>query len=87
MHAWGQDRFLVRSWTAIDRLLWVLALAYALVVLALYDRTLRRFRDHAITLLKQLSVVAADVTVGKLAEAISLDYQRHHRAWTAAWLH
>src|SRR2546423_14348330 len=27
MHAWGQDRFMVRSWTAIDRLLWVLAVA------------------------------------------------------------
>ncbi len=84
MHAWGQDRFMVRGWTAIDRLLWVLALAYALVVLALYDRTLRRFRDQAVTLLKQLSVVGDDLTVGKLA---SLDYQRHQRAWTSAWLH
>ncbi len=34
--------------TAIDRLLWVLALADALVVLALYDRTLRCVRDHAV---------------------------------------
>ena len=84
MHAWGQDRFMVRRWTAIDRLLWVLALAYALVVLALYDRTLRRFRDQAITLLKQVSVVGDDLTVGTLAEAISLDDQRHQRAWTSA---
>jgi len=64
-----------------------LALAYALVVRAVDDRTLRRFRDHAITLLKQVSVVGDTLTVGKLAEAISLDYQRHRRAWTAAWLH
>ena len=35
MHAWGQDAFMVRRWTAIDRLLWVVAVAYALVVLAL----------------------------------------------------
>jgi hypothetical protein len=27
MHAWGQDAFLVRRWTAIDRLLWVRAVA------------------------------------------------------------
>ncbi len=86
MHAWGQDHFMVRSWTAIDRLLWVLALAYALVVLALYDRTLRRFRAHTVALLKQLSVVGDDLTVGKLAEVISLDYPRHHRAWSSAWL-
>lgn len=86
MHAWGQDRFMVRSWTAIDRLLWVLALAYALVVLALYDRTLRCFRARAVALLKQLSVVGDDLTPGKLAEAIGLDYQRHHRAWNSIWL-
>ncbi len=77
MHAWGQDRFMVRSWTAIDRLLWVLAV---------YDRTLRCFCGHAVALLKQLSVVGDDLTPGKLAEAIGLDYQRHHRAWNSIWL-
>jgi len=86
MHAWGQDRFMVRRWTAIDRLLWILALAYALVVLALYDPTLRRFRAQATELLKQLSVVGARLTPGKLAEVIGLDDQCHHRAWTSAWL-
>jgi hypothetical protein len=35
MHAWGQEAFMVRRWTAIDRLLWVLAVACALLVLAL----------------------------------------------------
>jgi hypothetical protein len=35
MQAWGQEAFMVRRWTAIDRLLWVVAVAYALVVLAL----------------------------------------------------
>jgi hypothetical protein len=33
-HAWGQDAFMVRRWIAIERLLWVLAVAYVLVVLA-----------------------------------------------------
>ena len=34
-HAWGQEAFMVRRWMASERLLWVLAVAYALVVLAL----------------------------------------------------
>jgi len=86
MHAWGQERFMVRRWTDIDRLLWILAVAYALTVLALSDPTLRRFRDQATALLKQLSVVGDRLTPGKLAEAISLDYQQHQRAWISAWL-
>jgi hypothetical protein len=86
MHAWGQDRFMVRSWVAIDRLLWVVALAYALVVLALHRRPLRRFRAQAIAVLKALSVVGEQLTTGKLAEAIGLDYARHARAWLSAWL-
>ena len=86
MHAWGQDRFMVRSWTAIDRLLWVLAVAYALVVLALHDGTLRRFRVQAEAVLKQLSVLGDHLTLGKLAEAIGLDFARHSRAWLSAWL-
>jgi len=57
------------------------------VVLDLYDRTLRCFRDQAVALLKQLSVVGDDLTSGKLTEAIGLDDQRHQRAWTSAWLH
>jgi hypothetical protein len=86
MHAWGQDRFMVRSWTAIDRLLWVVAVAYALVVLALHDRTVRCFRQHAEAVLKQLSVLGNHLTAGKLAEAIGLDFARHSRAWLSAWL-
>ena len=86
MHAWGQDRFMVRSWTAIDRLLWVLAAAYALVVLARHDRALRCFRVQAEAVLKQLSVLGDHLTVGKLAEAIGLDFARHARAWLSAWL-
>ena len=86
MPAWGQDRFMVRTWTAIDRLLSVLAVAYALVVLALHDGTLRRFRVQAAAVLKQLSVLGDHLTLGKLAEAIGLDFARHSRAWLSAWL-
>ena len=86
MHAWGQDAFMVRQWTAIDRLLWVLALAYALLVLALVLRSCGRLRAQATVLLTRLSVVGAHLTVGKLAEAIGLDYPRHQRAWSHVWL-
>jgi hypothetical protein len=86
MHAWGQERFMVRSWTAIDRLLWVLAVAFALVVLALHAPPLRRFRGQAEAVLKQLSVLGEHLTAGKLAEAIGLDFPRHARAWLSAWL-
>jgi hypothetical protein len=37
-------------------------------------------------LFKRLAVLGRNLTVGKSAEAISLDYQRHRRAWTTVWL-
>ena len=84
MHAWGRDAFMVRRWTAIDRLLWVLDLAYALAALALALCPFRHLRDQVITLLKLLSVVGDHLTVGKVAEAIDLDDQHHQRAWAHA---
>lgn len=85
MHTWGQDRFMVRRWKAIDRLLWVVALAYTLMVLALQLPKLARFREQAVAVLNRLSVVGRRLTVGKLAEAIGLDYDKHQRAWASAW--
>ena len=85
MHAWGQDRFMVRDWQAIDRLLWIVGLSYALMVLALLDQRLASFRHQAIGVLKGVSVLGRRLTVGKLAEAIGLDYSKHQRAWTSAW--
>ncbi len=85
MHARGQDRFMVRSWVAIERLLWVLALADALVVLALHHPRLQRLRAQAVAVLRQLSVVADQLTLGKLVEAIGLDFARHSRAWLNVW--
>ena len=86
MKAWGLGRFMVRSWQAIDRLLWLVAVAYALLVVAARDGPLALLREQAIALLKRLAVLGRRLTVGKLAEAIGLDYQRHRRAWTTAWL-
>ena len=86
MKAWGLERFMVRAWQAIDRLLWVVALAYALVVLALHDRQLARLRDQARALLWQWAVLGRRLTPGKLTEAIGLDFTTHRRAWATAWV-
>jgi hypothetical protein len=86
MKAWGLGRFMVRSWQAIDRLLWLVAAAYALLVVAARDGPLAVLREQATALLKRLAVLGRRLTVGKLAEAIGLDYQRHRRAWLTAWL-
>ena len=86
MKASGLGRFMVRAWRAIDRLLWVVAVAYALLVVALRAPPLAILREQAAALLKRLAVLGRRLTVGKLAEAIGLDYARHHRAWTTVWL-
>ena len=86
MKAWGLGRFMVRAWQAIDRLLWIVAVAYALLVVALRAPPLAILRDQAAALLKRLAVLGRRLTVGKLAEAIGLDCARHHRAWTSVWL-
>jgi Transposase DDE domain len=86
LKAWGLGRFMVRTWQAIDRLLWLVAVAYALLVVAARDGPLTLLREQAITLLKRLAVPGRRLTVGKLAEAIGLDFQRHRRAWATVWL-
>ncbi len=85
MKAWGLGRFMVRAWQAIDRLLWLVAVAYALLVVAARDGPLAILRDQAVVLLKRLAVLGRRLTVGKLAEAIGLDFHRHRRAWASVW--
>jgi hypothetical protein len=77
---------MVRAWQAIDRILWIVAIAYTLLVLALHDPRLVGLRRQAGALLRKQSVLGADRTVGKLAEAIGLDFPGHRRAWAAVWL-
>ncbi len=85
MKAWGLGRFMVRAWQAIDRLLWLVAVAYALLVVAARDGPLAILREQAVALLKRLAVLGRRLTVGKLAEAIGLDYQHHRHAWATVW--
>jgi len=35
MKGWGLEKFMVRQWEAIDRLVWLVGVAYALATLAL----------------------------------------------------
>jgi hypothetical protein len=84
MKAWGWEQFMVRQWVAIDRLLWWVALAYALATLALYSAQLDRFRTGVIRLLKQGGAFGRRLTVGKLAEAVAVDFRHHRRAVLAA---
>lgn len=82
MSAWGLDRFMVRTWQAIDRLLWIVALAYLLMCLALHTmRRLRAFREQCWTILRRLAALGRAHTLGKLAEAIGLDHAYHLEAW------
>jgi hypothetical protein len=86
MKAWGLEQFMVRQWDAIERLLWIVAVAYALATLALYLRALARFRAQAYGVLQRWSAVKRWLTVGKVAEALGYDYHHHPRAWTRVWI-
>jgi hypothetical protein len=85
MKSWGLGKFMVRSWTAIDRLLWVVALAYALSVLAVIAGGCGWLRRQVAALLAEQGARGRRLTPGKLAEAIALDFPRHTRAWAHAW--
>ncbi|MGI8424847.1 MAG: transposase [Chloroflexota bacterium] len=87
MKAWGLGRFMVRRWQAIDRLLWLVAVAFALLVVATRDGPLTILRAQVIMLLKRLATPSRRFTVGKLAEALGLDYQQHRRAWPPSGPH
>lgn len=82
----ARGRFLVRAWRAIDRLLWAVAVASALLVLTWRapPRALRR--DQATALRKRLAAPGRWLTVGKLAEAIGLDHAATAAPGPPVWL-
>ena len=55
------------------------------IVLALHAGPLTLLHEQATALLSWLSVCSRRLTVGKLAEAMGLDYAHHPRAWTHRW--
>lgn len=84
MKGLGLGRFMVRAWRAIERLLWMVAVAYALLLAMQGDRRFRGFRQTCRTLLGRMSVIGRRLTPGKIAEALSLDYLLHPQGWTRA---
>ena len=80
----GLGRFMVRAWRAIERLLWMVAAAYPLLLVVQGDRRFRGFRQTCRTLLGRMSVIGRRLTPGKIAEALSLDYLLHPQGWTRA---
>ncbi len=76
---------MVRQWQAIDRLLWIVAVAYALATVALYLPRLAALREQAVQWLRQWGVCGRRLSVGKLAEAITVDVRYHRRAWITVW--
>jgi Transposase DDE domain len=71
------DEFMVRDWLAIERLLWAGAMSYmALLVLRLTERSAgQQCLKQVLALLRQRAVMGKQLTVGKVREALALDYQ------------
>ena len=76
---------MVRQWQAIDGLLWLVGVAYALRVLALYEEKLARLREEAVEVLRVWGALGRRLTAGKLAEALAGDFQHHRRAVVNVW--
>jgi hypothetical protein len=83
----GLSRFMVRSLQAIERLLDLVMLAYALLVILLLAGHvgIRRLREEVERLLSRWSVrrPGGRLTVGKLKEGLALDGRQNREAWMA----
>lgn len=80
------DEFMVRDWTAIERLLWAGAMAYSLLVLLRLQigEEAQRFLHEATDLLRQRAVPSKHLTVGKIREALALDHHDCPTDWPLA---
>lgn len=84
LKGWGLERFMVRSWRAIERALWLLTLVYVIVLAALYlgkVGKLRAFLREVKQILRRFSVLGKRLTAGKLREALGIDYALNGRDW------
>ena len=76
----GLDNFMVRAEKSINRVLFFCALAFMALTLVLYTVKAKISR-FAKRILYKLSVCPKNLTVGKLREALSLDFQDHPKKW------
>lgn len=81
MKAWGLEDFMVQQWEAIEHLLWIVALAYALAIVALYQADFGPFRAQAKAILQHWGAVKRWLTPGKVVEALGYDFAYHPHAW------
>jgi len=74
---WGLDKFMTRSKKAIDRALIFCTLAFMSLMLiwCIKNRQNQRFILSARALILQLSVLGKKLTVGKLKEAMEIDFR------------
>jgi hypothetical protein len=79
----GLEKFMVRAWQAVERVLNLVAMAYMTLLLLLIcsGSDVREMLAQAKQLLAQVSVWKKVLTIGKLQEAIALDFQEHHDDW------
>ncbi|MGB8644383.1 MAG: transposase [Anaerolineae bacterium] len=82
--AFGLEKFMVRKWKATERLLNVVAMAFMLLLLLLHStqKNVQRLLAQAIQVLKHLAAYK-QLTLGKLREALALDWDEHRETWYA----
>lgn len=82
--AFGLERFMVRQWQAVERLLDLLSMAFAVLLLLMQgaQKNVQVLLAQAIRVLKQRAAFKA-FTVGKLREAMVLDFEEHREDWYA----
>ncbi len=82
--AFGLEKFMVRQWQAIERLLNLVALAFAALLLLMQgiQKNVQVLLVQAVRVLKQWAAFK-DLTVGKLREAMAIDFKEHREAWYA----
>lgn len=77
------DEFMVQSWQGIERLLWLGHMAYMLLLLMWLGTwaAMIQFRTEIQRLLHTWAVEKDALTVGKLHEALRLDFGHHRLKW------
>jgi hypothetical protein len=82
--AFGLEKFMVRKWRATERLLNVVAMAFILLLLLMHSshKNVQRLLVQAVRVLKQKAAFKL-LTLGKLREALALDWDENREAWYA----
>jgi len=77
----GIDEFMVRAKTSINRILSLCALAFIALILAFYAKSKTGIGRFAMRILYKLSDPPRELTIGKLREALALDFEEYRKRW------